>query len=81
MELKASVNSKIDPDWLWQLAGYVLLDYEDTYHMRDLGIYMVRQGMRFQWSVEEFLRLLTGNPQASLESLRQEFRRMLPRRV
>lgn len=74
IELKASIDPKIKPDWLWQLAGYLLLDYDDIYHMRSLGIYMARQGMRFQWSVEEFIGLLTANPQDSLESLRHEFR-------
>ncbi|HYT35758.1 MAG TPA: hypothetical protein VEL49_01175 [Ktedonobacteraceae bacterium] len=80
MELKASITPKFEPDWLWQLAGYLLLDYEDAYHMRDLSIYMVRQGLRFQWSIEEFLGLLTGNPQASLEPLRHKFRSCFSKR-
>ena len=74
MEIKASIKPNIEPNWLWQLAGYLLLDYEDVYHITYLGIYMARQGMRFQWSVEEFLHLLTGHSLTSLESLRHEFR-------
>ena len=74
VELKASVQLKIEPEWLWQLAGYLLLDYVDTYQITSVGIYMARQGMLFTWPVEEFLHVLTSDTQTSLGGLRQEFR-------
>lgn len=72
-ELKAHIHPKLDPSWLRQLAGYLLLDYTDKYHITDIGIYMVRQGMTFTWSAKEFLGKLTGNEQTSINTLRQEF--------
>lgn len=77
IELKASVQTFIKPDWLRQLAGYLLLDYRDTYNIEELGIYMARQGLLFTWTVEEFLRKLTGDPSASVQSLREELRACL----
>jgi hypothetical protein len=73
-EIKASFQPKIEPDWLWQLVGYLLLDYGDAYQVTTGGIYMVRQGILFRRPVEEFLCKLTGEPQVSLAPLRQEFR-------
>jgi hypothetical protein len=77
IELKASVQPKIEPNWLRQLAGYLLLDYDDANQIRSLGIYMVRQGMLFTWPVEDFLQMLTGDPAASVASLRRELRARL----
>src|SRR5205807_1901308 len=36
--------------------------------------YMVRQGVLFTWPVSEFVRQLTGDDTATVESLRQAFR-------
>lgn len=74
IDMKATIQPKLDPEHLYQLAGYLLLDYTDRYHINAVGIYMVRQGVLFTWPVSEFLRQLTGNDTATVESLRQEFR-------
>ncbi len=82
LEIKTSKLAKIDPGWLRQLAGYLLLDYTDEHHIQSLGIYMVRQGLLFSWPVDEFLSILTGNSGTSLSQLRQEFRQLfLSKRV
>lgn len=77
VELKASIHPKLDPAWLRQLVGYLLLDYGDRHRIRYVSIYMVRQGMTFTWSVKEFLRKLTGDEHVSLSTLRQEFQTSL----
>ncbi len=74
IDIKASTTPKIAADYLYQLAGYLLLDYDDSLKMNAVGIYMARQGMLFTWSVPDFLKQLTGDSSANLASLRDEFR-------
>lgn len=73
IDMKATISPQIKADFLYQLAGYVLLDYNDTYHINSVGIYMARQGMLFSWPIAEFLQKLSGADPASLGALRQEF--------
>ena len=74
IDMKATISPQIKADFLYQLAGYVLLDYNDTYHINSVGIYMARQRMLFSWPIAEFVYKLTGTDPASLGALRQEFR-------
>ena len=53
---------------IYQLAGYLLLDYEDRFGINHLGLYLSRQGAMITWSVEEFLQALGCS--RSLASLR-----------
>ncbi|MET7641781.1 hypothetical protein [Streptomyces sp. NPDC005438] len=41
-----------------QLAGYLLLDYEDEYGLDKVCFYLSRQGLLVTWSTQEFLELL-----------------------
>ncbi|QKW48199.1 UvrD-helicase domain-containing protein [Streptomyces buecherae] len=41
-----------------QLAGYLLLDYDDTYGIDRVGLYLSRQGALITWPVPEFLNAL-----------------------
>ncbi|WP_329543372.1 hypothetical protein OG548_45745 [Streptomyces sp. NBC_01356] len=43
---------------LYQLAGYLLLDYHNTYAIGRVGLYLSRQGALIDWDIREFLRLL-----------------------
>ncbi len=74
IDLKTSVQPQIKAEYLYQLAGYLLLDYDDRYAFESVGIYMARQGLLFHWPVSEFVGELTGDNTHSLASLRQEFR-------
>lgn len=56
---------------IWQLAGYVLLDYGDRYRIDEVGFYMSRIGWLATWPVEEFFRLL--GCRESLPQLRAAF--------
>lgn len=76
VDIKASVSAQIKADFLYQLAGYVLLDYNDMYHIASVGVYMARQGILFSWPLPEFLQKLTGDGDTVLNALRQEFRRL-----
>ncbi|MFE9046341.1 hypothetical protein ACFYOG_36330 [Streptomyces sp. NPDC007818] len=58
-----------------QLAGYLLLDYEDTYALNRVGLYLARQGRLLTWTTEEFLRLLGAR--RPIPKLRAAFRKAL----
>ena len=73
IELKTTIEPEIKANTLWQLAGYVLLDFHDAYKICSVGTYLPRQGELFQWSIGDFLHQLTGNEAVSLAQLRQEF--------
>jgi hypothetical protein len=62
IDIKASMNSKINPEWLRQIVGYVLLDYDDTYQITSVGISMARQGMLFTWPLADLLSQLDFRP-------------------
>jgi hypothetical protein len=76
IDIKASLSSQIKAEYLYQLAGYLLLDYDNQLHMNAVAIYMARQGMLFTWSIPEFLHQLTGNESAELGSLRRVLRKL-----
>lgn len=57
-------------DALYQLAGYLLLDYDDRYRITSLGIYLSGQGAMITWSVDEFLATVGARqPLAHLRAL------------
>ena len=59
-----------------QLAGYLLLDYDDRYRITEVGLYLSRQGAAIAWPVPEFLRLLgTGAPLPQLRGRLREYLR------
>jgi len=55
-----------------QLAGYLLLDYPNEHGIREVGLYLSRQGAIISWTVPEFLDLLGAA--AKLPTLRQKLR-------
>jgi hypothetical protein len=40
---------------LYQIAGYLLLDYSDSYSIESVGLYLSRQGALIDWNVADFL--------------------------
>ena len=77
IDIKATKVQEIEPDWLWQLLGYVLLDYSDHNLINGIGLYMARQGTLFQWDLEEAIRGLCSGESPSIEELRQEFKEVV----
>lgn len=83
-EIKSSIHNGVDGGWIYQLLGYVILDFDDAHRIREIGIYLARQGVRLQWPLQELLDTLTGTTKAEappleerLALLRQDFRAML----
>ena len=79
IDIKTSISPQIKAEYLYQLAGYLLLDYDDALHINSMGIYLARQGILFAWPVAEFLQKLTNDENVSLAKLRQEFQMLLQR--
>ena len=80
MEFKATVKASIEKvRGLYQLIGYLLLDYDDEYGIEKLGFYMARQGQVIEWSVADLFERLMDRGSPSLPVMRQEFRDKIAR--
>lgn len=77
IDIKTTKQSKVDAGWIRQLAGYLLLDYHNEYHLHSLGLYLARHGVLLSWPVEHFVQTLTGDPSISVAALRQEFQEFI----
>ncbi len=78
LEIKTSVGKeRLTRERLYQLIGYVLLDYNDEHCIRDLGIYFTRHAALLGWSLEQFVMLLGGDSIPPLDVLRDQFRSAL----
>lgn len=59
IDCKATIRpERINRAEIYQLAGYLLLDYSDTHAISSVALYLSRQGALIDWSVEDFLGLL-----------------------
>ena len=70
-----TMPGKLGRDEIYQLAGYLLLDYADEFGIRRVGLYLSRQGALITWDVEEFLRML--GCASTLPELRDLLRRYI----
>jgi hypothetical protein len=73
------VKTTVDPKFtrtrlLYQLLGYVLLDYDDAYAIRSVGVYLSRQGLLIRWQLADLLQTLLDGKRATLAELRASFR-------
>jgi hypothetical protein len=76
LDCKATKDPRrLGRDEIYQIAGYLLLDYDDQYGIDHVGLYLSRQGGLITWEVGEFLRRLGGD--APLRQLRDQFRQHL----
>jgi hypothetical protein len=73
LEIKAT-KRPLKPVVFHQLLGYVLLDYEDVYAIRRVGIYLARRGVMVEWPLLALVAQLSGGRAASLATLRAAFR-------
>jgi hypothetical protein len=59
LDCKATTQPRrLGQEEIYQLAGYLLLDYDDRYRINRVGLYLSRQGALIVWSVPDFLRRL-----------------------
>jgi len=72
LELKVRGKAEVRADDIYQLLGYVLLDYRNVFAIRSVGVYLARQGSHFRWTLDE----LAGRPVSPnvLARMRRSFR-------
>jgi hypothetical protein len=61
---------------LWQVLGYVLMDYVDEYAVTDVALFSARYGYLAQWNLSTLLPQLARRP-VTTAALRAEFRALL----
>ncbi len=59
-EIKCTTRTRGESNWLHQLLGYVLLDYDDEHGIEHAGFLLPRQQRSVRWPVAE----LRGGPQS-----------------
>jgi hypothetical protein len=78
LDCKAAIQPRrLGRDEIYQLAGYVLLDYDDRYGINRVGLYLSRQGALVVWSLPEFLNRLGAT--VPVTDLRRRLRAHLTR--
>jgi hypothetical protein len=85
VELKTGLGDKrpdgtrrcgLDRATLYQLIGYVLLDFDDEFDLNEVGLYAARYGYLAVWHLEELLHEVAGRP-IHLPNEREELRILL----
>jgi hypothetical protein len=77
LELKTSARRlSLGVADLFQVLGYVLLDYDDEFSLHSVGIFSARYGYFAAWDLGPLLDELAGHP-VSLGTVRRQFRELL----
>jgi hypothetical protein len=76
LDLKTDSKFSLGVTVLFQVIGYVLLDFDDAYSLTELGIFSARYAHLATWDISTLLDELAGHP-VSLRTIRQEFRQAL----
>ena len=76
LDVKTVTTSQIERLDLWQILGYVLLDFNEEYRIDEVGLYFSRHGVQVVWSVEGLLSLMAGE-RVSVEDVRFDFEVLL----
>ena len=75
IDCKATINPMMNASELrphiWQLLGYAGLDWDNEFDLRDLGLYMARQGTWVIWNGDDLCGQASGGAVNSLEELRE----------
>ena len=73
LEIKATVKPRLDPMWMLQLLGYVLLDSDDACDIDAVGVLLARQGFMTRWPLDRLLDKAAGSARAPLDEMRADF--------
>jgi hypothetical protein len=77
IELKTSIKKpSLAVTDLWQVLGYVFMDYVDEFAITDVALFSARYGYLAQWNLGALLPQLAGRP-VTVAALRDEFRALL----
>jgi hypothetical protein len=77
MELKTTIKRpSLGVTDLWQVLGYVCMDYADEFGITDVAVFSARYGYLAQWNLDVLLPQLAGRSVTAAE-LRADFRALL----
>ncbi len=77
IEIKTTIKTTLGREWVWQLIGYLLLDWSNAHHIRSLGLYSSRHGVLATWPTDELLSLASNEGQRPIADLRDKFREIV----
>lgn len=80
IEIKTTADPRLDQNWLLQLLGYVLLDWDDEYRIDGLGVLFARQAALAKWPLGDVLRRVGAGGMAALPRLRADFKALVSAR-
>ena len=76
-EIKTTVNPRRRlSTTIRQLIGYTLLDWNDEFEIREVGVYFSRQGAKVTWDLEDLIARTAMNSQTGLSEFRKEFEQL-----
>ena len=75
-ELRTTKKRKAQGIWLYQLLGYVLLDYDNEYAIDSVGFLLPRQKTHVSWPVHELIAELSRRDDLDLSDLRESLRQI-----
>jgi len=73
IDIKTKKNPNTATYYLYQLLGYVLLDYTDQYGIDSVGFCFARQGIWHTWDLPQYIMELGNMRSHNLAKLRSEF--------
>lgn len=76
IDAKATIRG-LRREWVYQLIGYALLDFDDALGIRRVGFYHARVPALLTWDFQEMLDEAAGQT-VDITSLRHDFRAVLP---
>lgn len=77
VDIKTTLYPLRDTSWVYQTLGYVLLDWDNTYALQEVGVYLARQRQLLRWSLTDLLMALTDGAAPDLATARDEWRAFL----
>jgi hypothetical protein len=76
-DLKTS-KRPIDKKEIYQLLGYAILDLNDKYKIKGLGLYFARHGFTIRWGIQELLNKISFGKINSLAQARGRYKKEFP---
>ncbi len=71
-DIKTTLNKRAEGYWLYQLLGYVLLDYVNDHEIDRVGFLFPRQAASVCWNLQELADELSGTLEISIAAMRQD---------
>jgi hypothetical protein len=77
IDIKTTKQPGLDRTMIYQLLGYVLLDYDDRFTIDEVGLYSSRVPMLLRWPLDQLVREMSEGRDTVL-ALRAGFREVVP---